>query len=65
MKNKPPEKMFVVKKFIKATSAAAAIRKDRSTPPDEIWIDEDWKRGSASALASAMGFTIERDIDRE
>ena len=46
MKKQPkPQKLFVIKKYVWATSAKAAILKDKKTPPDECWVDEDWKKG--------------------
>jgi hypothetical protein len=58
MKKKPKEKLFIVRKYIKALSAAEAIRKERSAPVDDVWIDDDWKRGQSSQLAEAMGFSL-------
>lgn len=46
-------KMYVVRKYIKAISAAQAIRKDKNTPVHDCWISEDWK---PDHLASAIGF---------
>lgn len=61
MKEKP--KMFVVRKYIKATSAAQAIRKDKTTPVHDVWVDDDWKKQS---LTDAIGFhTIEPEVDEE
>lgn len=58
MKEKP--KLFVVRKYIKARTAAEAIRKDRTTDVSEVWVDDEWKKGAATELASAIGFNIER-----
>lgn len=55
MKN---QKLFLVRKFIMASSAKDAIRKDKDTPVDEVWVDEDWKKGNATPLASAIGFQV-------
>jgi hypothetical protein len=43
-------------KFIKAHSAAEALRKDRVTPVDEIHLDEEWKRSGGST--AAIGFQL-------
>jgi hypothetical protein len=51
MKEKP--KMYIVRKYTKATSAAQAIRKDKSTPVHDVWVDDSWK---TDHLASAIGF---------
>lgn len=50
-KEKP--KMYVVRKYIKALSAAQAIRKDKATPVHDVWIDEAW---SKQELPGAIGF---------
>ncbi len=60
MKN--PQKLYVVRKYISAKSAAEAIRKDKTHPVDDVWMDEDFKN---KKLADAMGFTIESPQDDE
>lgn len=55
---KEKEKMYVVKKYIKALSASSAIRLDKTTPVHDVWVDEDWKKNS---LAEAIGFTVEHE----
>jgi hypothetical protein len=54
MKSKPPMKLFVVRKYIKAASAIDAIRKDKHTPVDDVWVDEDWKKGGD--MPDVIGF---------
>lgn len=49
-------KLYVVRKYIRATSAAQAIRLDRERPVDDVWIDDEWKKSGSSELASAVGF---------
>lgn len=63
-KSKPKEKMFIVRKYIPAKSAAEAIRKDRITPVHDVWIDDEWKKGESRELASAIGFCVnQRSVD--
>ena len=54
------EKLFIVRKYIKAESAADAIRKEKSCGVDDVWIDEDWKKRDEdqrnNRLESAVGF---------
>ena len=52
---KPTEKpkMYIVRKYIKAISAAQAIKKDKDTPVHDCWVADDWK---TDHLASAIGF---------
>lgn len=51
MKEKP--KMYIVKKYIKATNALDAIRKDKKTPVHDVWVDDTW---SKNELPGAIGF---------
>ena len=37
-------KLFIVRKYIMALSAAEAIRVERKHPVDDCWIDEEWKK---------------------
>ena len=39
-------KKFVIRKYIMAESAKDAIRLDKTSPVDDVWIDEDWKRAN-------------------
>jgi hypothetical protein len=48
------DKLFIVRKYILARSAIEAIRKDKLTPVDDVWIDEDFRKSSPGA--SAIGF---------
>jgi len=52
MKEQP--KLFVVKKYIMANSASHAIRKDKTTPVSDVWMDEDWKQKN---LTQAIGYS--------
>lgn len=46
-------KMYIVRKYIIATGASQAIRKDKDTPVHDCWVDDDWKNKN---LAGAIGF---------
>lgn len=61
--SKKPHKLFVIRKYIKAVSASEAIKKDRSTPVDDVWVDDEWKKNSATRLESAIGFRAENPND--
>lgn len=41
MKNK---KLFIVRKYIMASSATEAIKLDKITPVDDVYIDNDWQK---------------------
>lgn len=49
-------KLFVVRKFVKATSVADALRKEKKTPVDEIFIDDDWRKNEIDNLSRGLGF---------
>lgn len=54
--------MYIIRKYIKADSVQAALRKDKSTPPHDVWIDEEWRK---KELPSAIGFTVDNHDDDE
>lgn len=54
MKDKP--KLYVIRKYIKANNAAAAIRKDKTTHVHDVWVEEGFKDKS---LAEAIGFSVD------
>lgn len=49
-------KMYIVRKYIKATNAAQAIRKDKTTAVHDVWISEEWKEKQHQHLTGAIGF---------
>ena len=55
------QKLFIVRKYIMATSAKQAIIKDKLTPVDDVWIDDEWKKNNPTEqnnLQSAIGFKL-------
>jgi hypothetical protein len=50
-KEKP--KMYIVRKYIKATDVKQALRKEPKTAVHDLWIDNEWR---SNELASAIGF---------
>ena len=44
---------YIVRKYIMAVSASDAIRLDKKAPVNEVYIDEDYKKGSDKLI----GFT--------
>lgn len=58
---KPKLKLFIVRKYIMAKSAPDTIHKDKVTPPDDVWIDDDWKKGNEDRLERAIGFLADND----
>lgn len=55
------EKLFIIKKYVRAKSASEAIRKEKKIAVDDVWVDEDWRKSATDKLADQMGFTIEHD----
>jgi len=56
--SKVPIKRFVIKKYIMAKSAQQALKIERRTKPDDVWVDEDWKKENPNTLQSAIGFEV-------
>lgn len=54
---KPDKKLFIVRKYIEAHTLLEAIKKEKTIPVTEIWIDEDWKKAQGSKT-SAIGFHL-------
>jgi len=48
-------KLYIVRKYIFAPSAQAAIQKERKRSVDDVWIDEDWRKRQADKK-DAIGF---------
>ncbi len=55
--SKKQKKVYVIRKFIKATSALSAIRQDKTTPVHEVFLDEKW-RDTSMPPADAIGFQV-------
>ncbi len=49
-------KMFVVRKYVMADSVEGALRKEKSTKPHEVFVDNEWRKNNKDSLASAIGF---------
>lgn len=56
-------KRFIVRKYIMAKSAKEAIKKDKTTMPDDVWVDDEWKKENPNQLVSAIGFLTTSDRD--
>lgn len=66
------DKLFIIRKYVKAKSAVEAIRKEKKQEPDDVWIDDDWKRQemnkNETRLEDSIGFVFneyKEDDDRE
>lgn len=63
MKNSPKNqnKRFIVRKYIMAKSASEALKLERRHRPDDVWVDEDWKKEAGNQLSSCIGFSAEKE----
>lgn len=52
-------KLYVIKKYVMATSVKHALRQEPKAPVDSVWIDDEWTKGNAKALTDAIGFMSE------
>lgn len=50
------EKLFIVRKYVKAVSAAEAIRLEKKAPVDDVWVDDDWKKMNPLSPPIKVGF---------
>lgn len=57
---KQPLKLFIVRKYIYADNAQAAILKDKKHKVDDVWWDEDNKKNLTNPQ-NAIGFQINKD----
>ncbi len=52
-------KRYIVRKYIMASSASTALKKERRIRPDDVYIDDAWAKNNDTQLVSAVGFTAE------
>lgn len=50
--------MFVIKKYIMAPNAREAIKREKKTEVDDLWVDEEWRKNNKDRLADAIGFSM-------
>lgn len=60
--NKEKEKLYIVRKYIKAKDVKSALRKEPKTAVHDLWIDEEWRN---QHLASAIGFEVDFPVDED
>lgn len=51
-----PQKRFIVRKYIMASSAQEALKKDLQIKADEVWIDPDWAKNNEIEGTPIKGF---------
>jgi hypothetical protein len=52
------KKLYVIQKYIVASSIVEALKLEKHTRPEEIWLDEDWKKAHKPAMGKSIGFKI-------
>lgn len=55
-KKQPLKKLYVVRKYVMAKSAKDAIRRERRHTPDDVWLDDEFRKMGAQDRSSAIGF---------
>ncbi len=58
---KQNKQLYIVRKYIMATSAKSAINLDKKTPVQDVWIDDEWKKNNPKELTPSIGFEIQTD----
>jgi hypothetical protein len=51
----PKQKRYIVRKYIFARSASDAIRKDKTAPVDDVWLDEKWDEQAVKQVGFSTG----------
>jgi hypothetical protein len=50
------EKLYIVRKYIMAESALDAIKKDKQSKVDDVWLDDDFRK--AEIDKGTLGFNL-------
>ena len=43
-----------------AKSASEALKKELATKPDDVWIDEDWKKNNTENINNTLGYETKK-----
>lgn len=49
-------KLYIIRKFIYARSIGDALRQEKKHKPDEIYLDDEWKRNNPKELEKKKVF---------
>ena len=49
-------KLFVVRKYVMARDVSDAIRLEKRQKPDDVWLDDDWKKANTDEPTNNIGF---------
>ncbi len=52
------KKLFIIQKYIVASSIQEALKIEKRSKPDECWLDDDWKKANKPVVINKkpMGF---------
>ena len=53
-------KKFIVRKYIMASSVSEALKLERRAKPDDVFVDDEWRKNNEDKVASEMGFSIKK-----
>lgn len=52
------KKLFIIQKYVVASSIHEALKIEKNTKPDEVWLDDDWKKAHKPEMTKdRAGFT--------
>lgn len=51
-----PKKLFIVRKYVMASSAEMATQLEKNYPADDVFIDDEWRKNQMDSLSKAIGF---------
>ncbi len=49
-------KLYVVRKYIYAPSAEAALKLEKKAPVDDVWVDDKWKELNTQKEDATIGY---------
>jgi hypothetical protein len=53
---KKSKQLFIVRKYIMATDVQDAIRLDKTKKPDDVLVDDDWRKAHMLEPETPIGF---------
>jgi hypothetical protein len=54
------KKLFIVRKYVTASSAAEALRIEKRIAADDCWLDDDWKKSQPNPGPNLFGFAAKK-----
>lgn len=54
---KAQQKRFIVRKYIMASSASDALKKEKTISPDDCFIDDEWVKQNINVGGAFRGFS--------